>query len=93
MNPGQILPPRYEISSSQRRSSCSWTGKASSSKYTGSSIAFAWGLHRWQAAAARVDLQATERQQWLGWLASRLDLFPQLQMWGMENPKGFGLYL
>jgi hypothetical protein len=93
MNPEQILLPRNGISSSQHRSSCSWTGKASSSKYTGSSLAFARGLHWWQEAAARVDLQATERQQWFGWLASTLDLFPQLQMWGMENPKGFGLYL
>jgi hypothetical protein len=33
------------------------------------------------------------RQQWLGWLDSWLDLYPQLRMWGMENPKGFGLYL
>jgi hypothetical protein len=95
MNPEQILPPRYEIFTSQRRhqSSCSWTGKASSSKYTGSSLAFAQGLYRWQAAAVRVDLQATVRQQWLGWLDSWLDLYPHLRMWGMENPKGFGLYL
>jgi hypothetical protein len=68
-------------------------GKASSSKYTGSSLAFARRLYRWQPAVARVDLQATKWQQWLGWLASMLDLFPQLQIWGMENPKGFGLYL
>jgi hypothetical protein len=95
MNPGQILLPRYGMSSSQRRhqSSCSWTGKISSSKYTGSSLAFAWGLHWWQAAAVHVDLQATMRQQRLGRLDSWLDLFPQLQMWGMENPKGSGLYL
>jgi hypothetical protein len=48
MNPGQILPPGYGISSSQRRhqSSCSWMGKTSSSKYTGSSLAFVWGFTR-----------------------------------------------
>jgi hypothetical protein len=61
--------------------------------YTGSSLTFAQGLHWWHAAATHVDLHATVRQQWLGWLVSWLDLFPQLRLWGMESPKGFGLYL
>jgi hypothetical protein len=58
------------IFSSQRRyrSSPSWTGKTSSSKCTGSSLASARGLHWWQVAAARVDLQTKAWRQWHGWL-------------------------
>jgi hypothetical protein len=33
------------------------------------------------------------RQQWHKWLDSWLDLLQRLRLWGMENPKGFGLYL
>jgi hypothetical protein len=45
LTPGQILPPHRGIFSSRHQSSCSWTGKTSSSKCTGSSLASARGLH------------------------------------------------
>jgi hypothetical protein len=40
-----------------------------------------------------VDLQITARQQGHEWLDSWLDLLLWLRLWGMETPKGFGLYL
>jgi hypothetical protein len=72
LTPGQIQPPHHGISSSRRwhQSSCSWTGKTSSSKCTGSSLASARGLLWWQAATARVDLWTTTREQghrWMEW--------------------------
>jgi hypothetical protein len=48
-----------------------WTGKASSSKSTGSSLAFARGLHRWRAVATHDSLASytVAAESTSGWLA------------------------
>jgi hypothetical protein len=56
------------IFSSRHRPSCSWTGKTSFSKCTGSSLASARGFLWRQAATARVDLWTTVRELELGWM-------------------------
>jgi hypothetical protein len=66
---------------------------ASASKCTGSSLASARGLRWWRAAAARVDLQSTAREQEQQWMDTRMDPIQQLLLTGMKNPKGFGVYL
>jgi hypothetical protein len=53
----RIQQPPPEIFSSRRWSSCSWMVRASFSKYSGFSLAFARGLRRWLLAAARLDLR------------------------------------
>jgi hypothetical protein len=75
LTPGRIQPPRQEISSSRRRSSCSLMEKTSSSKCTEFSLAFARGLLWRQAVAARVDLQPKAWWQCARVADSWLDLF------------------
>jgi hypothetical protein len=62
------------ISSSHRQSSSSWTARASFSKCTGFSLAFARGLRRWLLAAVRLDLQSPLRWQCALAVDSRHDL-------------------
>jgi membrane protein DedA with SNARE-associated domain len=88
INPGQILLPHYGISSSQRQhqSSCPWTGKISSSKYSGSSLAFARGLLWKQAVVTRVDLLPKARRQCARVADSWLDLFQMATNVGDGKP-------
>jgi hypothetical protein len=68
LTPRQIFSPHRGIFSSRHQSSCSWTGKTSSSKCTRSSLASTRGLCWRQAATARVDLWTAAREQGLGWM-------------------------
>jgi hypothetical protein len=54
---------RFGTSSFRHVPSSSWTAMASSSKCTGSSLAFARGLRWWQVVAARVDFRSKPREQ------------------------------
>jgi hypothetical protein len=59
----RIQQPPRGISSSRRWSSCSLMVRASFSKCSGSSLAFARGLRRWLLAAVCVDLRFPARWQ------------------------------
>jgi hypothetical protein len=75
----QQLPPG--IFSSRRRSSCSWMVRASFSKYSGFSLAFARGLQRW-LLAARLDLRFPLTWQCaLRWILGEI-YYKWLQVWG-----------
>jgi hypothetical protein len=90
---GQILLPRCGISSSQHQPLSPSTDMASYSKCMEPSLASARWLCWWRATAARVDLQSTARQQKQHWMNTRMDLIQRLLLRGMENSKGFGVYL
>jgi hypothetical protein len=66
--------PPSGISSSCRRSSCSWMVRASFSKCTGFSLTFARGLRWWLLAAALLDLRFSLRWQCALAADSRRDL-------------------
>jgi hypothetical protein len=82
------------ISSSRRQSSSSWTARASFSRCTGFSLAFARGLWRWLPMAAHLDLRSALRWQCALAADSRQDLLGMAtSAWGEKNPKCFGFYL
>jgi hypothetical protein len=73
------------ISSSRRQSSSSWTTRASFSKCTRFSLAFARGLRRWLSAALRLDLQSPLRWQCALAVDSRHDLLRMAaSAWGAK---------
>jgi hypothetical protein len=74
------------ISSSRRQSSSSWTARASFSKCTGFSLAFAQGLRRWLPVAAHLDLRSTLRWQCALAVDSRQDLLGMAaSAWGEKT--------
>jgi hypothetical protein len=83
--------PLRGISFFRRRSSCSSTGKASFSKGSGSSLAFARGLCAEATAAVRVDLRSTAWLQCALAADSWLDLLRVTANVGAEKPYGFWL--
>jgi hypothetical protein len=89
----RIQQPPPEISSSRRWSSCSWMVRASFSKYSRFSLAFARGLRRWLLVAVRLDLQFPPRWQCALAADSLRDLLRMVASVGVKNPKGFGFYL
>jgi hypothetical protein len=88
----RIQQPPSKITSSRRWSSCSLMVRASFSKCSGFSLAFARGLRRW-LLAVRVDLRFPTRWQCALAAASKQDLFRVAAVRGVKNPKGFGIYL
>jgi hypothetical protein len=88
LTPGRIQPPLPGTFSSQRRhqSSCSWTGKTSSSKNTGSSLASARRLLWWQVAVVRVDLRSKGAATVARVADSCLDLFQMAANVGDGKP-------
>jgi hypothetical protein len=86
MIPRQIRRLPLGISSSRRRSSSSWTARASFSKCTGFSLAFARGLRRWLPVAACLDLRSTLRWQCALAADSRQDLLRMAaSAWGEKT--------
>jgi hypothetical protein len=82
----RIQQPPPGISSSRRRSSCSWMVRASFSKYSGFSLAFARGLRRWLLVVARLDLQFPLRWQCALAADLLLDLIGMAASAGCEKP-------
>jgi hypothetical protein len=67
--------------------------RASFSKCTVSSLAFAQGLRRWLPTAARLDLNSPQRWQYALAVVPSTICWEWLRMCGVKNPKGFGFYL
>jgi hypothetical protein len=74
------------ISSSRRQSSSSWMARASFSKCTRFSLAFARGLRWWLPVAARLDLRSSLRWQCALAVDSRQDLLEMAaSAWGVKT--------
>jgi hypothetical protein len=67
--------------------------RASFSKCTVFSLAFARGLRWWSMMAARLDLHSSQQRQCTLAVVPGSICWEWLQMRGVKNPKGFGLYL
>jgi hypothetical protein len=67
--------------------------RASFSKCTVSSRAFARGLRWWSLVAAHSDLHFPQQRRSALAVVPGTICWDWLQMRGMENPKGFGFYL
>jgi hypothetical protein len=82
----RIQQPPPGISSSRRRSSSSWMVRASFSKCSEFSLAFARGLRWWLLAATRLDLRSRLRWQCALAADSKLDMLRMAaSVWG-EKP-------
>jgi hypothetical protein len=67
--------------------------RASFSKCTVSSLAFAQGLRWWSLTAVHSDLLSPQRRQCVLEVVPGMICWEWLQMCGVKNPKGFGFYL